>query len=375
MIELFKQQIHVVQSTIFNFNKTVTDLNDNKLIFDENFSKLQKFMAELKSNHFNLELKQTIDEQFSLLTFMLSELENEYSTIVDSMLFSKSNSIHPLIITPNQLIAELAKTLPFLPSYSTYVLPLDQVNAYKIYDNVKVKSYFNQNRIIYVFSNRLINSQRYNLYNLIPLPILKDTHTMLFILPSINYLALSDDKNTYTTLKSHTECKTVQKDRLICPLINPIYNVHTRSICETQLLSKINFNFNYSLCDTRISSTDLEIWHKLETSNSWLYVLPKLTDITINCSSHNLINMVLNQTGVITLDKNCKLFTSTTTLISEPINFESAYQAIVPDFEIKLEDCCEKQIKEDVTVNLTLTPLRATNLNKEDLNLVSKKIN
>lgn len=104
LINLFKQQIHVVQSTITNFNNTITSLNNNRIVLNNNLKKLESFVHKINKVQFSLELKQTLEEQFSLTTLMLNELEIEYTTIINSTLFAKSNSLHPFIMTPELLV-------------------------------------------------------------------------------------------------------------------------------------------------------------------------------------------------------------------------------------------------------------------------------
>lgn len=101
-----------------------------------------------------------------------------------------------------------------------------------------------------------------------------------------------------------------------------------------------------------------------------------MTDITISCPSNNLFNLVLHHTGVLTLQKNCKLYTSSTTLISDNTNYESSYQAVIPDFDIQLDDCCENKSKPIINTiaSIKLTPFKAVNLDKDSLNLISKKL-
>lgn len=375
LLDLFKQQVQVVSSTVINFNKTISDINNNKEIFSKNFAKLYNFTEQLKTNNIHLEIKQTVDEQFSLLTFMLSELEHEYSNIISSVLFAKSNSVHPLIISPKQLLDELTKTLSFLPHTSSYVLPLELKNIHELMKLTTVKCFFNNNRIIYRISNPLMNTNIYNLYNLIPFPVIKNSLSLFLIIPSINYLAISDDRNTYTTMKKLDVCKIINNFYL-CPPLEPFFNTHTRPICETTLL--FNIEKIPETCDTRLISSDLELWHKLKYSNSWLYVLPKQIDITISCPSLPVENFTLNKTGILTLDKNCKLFTSSTTLISDNTNYESSIKAIIPDFQIELEDdCCEENDRKqnfNSTENFKPLPLRAINLDKDNLKVVSKKL-
>lgn len=86
LVDLIKQQVQVVKTTITNFNNTIISLNNNKIIFNENLSKLSKYIEGLNKKYFDLELKQTIENHFSLINLMLSELETEYETIINSIL-------------------------------------------------------------------------------------------------------------------------------------------------------------------------------------------------------------------------------------------------------------------------------------------------
>lgn len=373
LVDLIKQQVQVVKSTITNFNNTIVSLNNNKITFNENLSKLSKYIEGINKKYFDLELKQTIGNHFSLINLMLNELETEYETIINSILFAKSNILHPFVMTPLQLIEELKKSLPYLNNAVSYTLPLEPNNAFKLSEYVNIKVYANNNRIIYVISNPLTSITKFNMYNLIPLPLTRNNNLM-FILPSFNYLALSEDKNIYTILKNRDACKPTSKNNLICKTTQPFFNTHIRPICEIKLLFPIDhIPFD---CDARLVKSAGEIWHKLESSNSWLYVLPKITDVTLSCTSHPTINLMLNKTGLLTVDKNCKVITSSATLISDNTNLEGTYKAIVPSFEIKIENCCEDDDKSKLNETLLhLSPLQAINLDKDSLNIASHKLN
>ena len=116
LIDLLKQQVQVVKSTISNFNHTMSDLNKNKDIYNVNFQKLANYSQIINKNYFSLELKQTLDNHFNLLTLLISELETEFTNIIDTILFAKSNVLHPFVITPVHIIKELSKTNTYLRS-------------------------------------------------------------------------------------------------------------------------------------------------------------------------------------------------------------------------------------------------------------------
>ncbi|KAL3278398.1 hypothetical protein HHI36_013726 [Cryptolaemus montrouzieri] len=235
-----------------------------------------------------------------------------------------------------------------------------------------VKYNFNNERIIYVISVPIVNTMKYSLYNLIPLPILYSSQSKLvFILPTVKYLALAEIRNTYATLENLGHCKSTKPSELICSDENPIYSAHSRKICEVELLSVTNY-IPLS-CDKRTLLPAFEIWHKLTLNNSWIYVLPKDTSLTLNCLPKSPINLILSGTGIITLDQGCKLYTSSTTLVSDQLIKQTSFDSIFPKFDI-LQDCCDETTKRKPNDSLQIIPIQPISLNKDDLDLVSHKL-
>lgn len=370
VVNLLSQQIQVVRSTISNFNNTITNLDQNRKIFNENFEKLSNYSKDLNNKIFNLEMKQTIEEHFAFLMLFTNELQNEISTIINAILFAKSNSVHPFVISPQQLINELMKTLPYLPTSATYPLPLNIQNSHFLLELTKIQYYFSEERIIFILRLPLVSQNQYYLYNLIPLPVYRQKfQSYLFILPSIKFLVLSENRNVYTTLNSLENCKNIDQSNIICDNNEPLYFTNYRPICETELLSVMSTIPEN--CDTRTLHTSTEMWHKLITPNSWIYVLPKATDITLSCESKKVTNLILNNTGILTLTANCKVYTSSVMLSSEPIISESSFVPIIPNFEF--DDDCYKKPSNNTKENLQLTPI-LKNLDTDSLNFASDKL-
>lgn len=367
---LLSQQIQVVKSTITNFNNTITNLDKNRIIFNDNFQKLSNFSKNLNNKIYNLEMKQRLDEHFASLSLFVSELENEISTLINAILFAKSNSIHPIIITPHQFIDELMKTLPHLPESSNYPLTLTLQNSHSLMELSQVQYYFSDERIIFIIKLPLISQNHFYLYNLVPLPVYHaKLKAFLFILPSNKFLILSENRNLYTTLNSLENCKTLDSSSMICEHNEPLHFTNSRPICETELLSSItDIPEN---CNTRMLHSRTETWHKLINDNSWIYIFPKPIDVTLNCESQKISHLILNSTGIITLNENCKLYTSSTILNAEPKITDSSFQHIIPT--LNFDDDCYKKVEYDNSLNITLTPI-LKNLDTESLNFASKKL-
>ncbi|KAL3286737.1 hypothetical protein HHI36_001230 [Cryptolaemus montrouzieri] len=66
VLSLLKEPIQVVQSTIRYFNSSITGLEKNNKIFDDNFSRLHNSTLNSTANYFHLDSKQVIEERLSL---------------------------------------------------------------------------------------------------------------------------------------------------------------------------------------------------------------------------------------------------------------------------------------------------------------------
>lgn len=369
--KLLKQQIMVVNSTIANFNNTITDLNKNSKIFEENLIQISNYSRKINNRYLALELKQNLDEHFSLLNLVITTLQNEITTVMDTILLSRSNILHPYVITPFQLIEELSKTIPHLPSSSTYPLPVSRENAHKYLELLTIKCFFTDNRIGYVLSIPLVNRNQFNLYKLIPLPVLDNsTSYYKFILPSFNYLAISENHNLYLGLNELTNCQNLDESTFICVTSEPFYYTNSRPICETELLkSPLNIPIN---CNIRIITSRLEIWHKLDKPNTWIYILPKRTDIALNCFQMSHITLFLENTGILKINSNCKLYTSSATFLTDKTIRNSTHNAVVP--QLKLNDDCCINLTKTKNFSLNLLPITPTNLHIDTLKEASHKL-
>ncbi|CAH0718929.1 unnamed protein product, partial [Brenthis ino] len=129
VLQLLKSQSNVVKSTISNFNSTITDLYTNEKIFNENLNLLSNYTKDIGDKIFSIKMKQDVDEHMSLLTLLTTEIENEISMIINAILFTKNNAVHPVIITPEQYGIELRKTVSYLPPQTKYPLDINEKNA------------------------------------------------------------------------------------------------------------------------------------------------------------------------------------------------------------------------------------------------------
>jgi len=76
------------------------------------------------------------------------------------------------------------------------------------------------------------------------------------------------------------------------------------------------------------------IWIALTEPRSWLYSTIKAQEISINCNNQKENKMVINNTGKITLEPNCKLLTPDVTLKTRSQIESKFITAHLPKFNI-----------------------------------------
>lgn len=327
---LLKDQVQIVNSTIDNYKETTRKFENIIEQLNLNAAKINDFSKNIMNLTESLKYTQISLEQTSLLTFMIQELENEFDSLISALMFAQLNQIHPRIITPSQFVLELSKTTSHLASSTKYPLSLIIENAHDLMSIVKLTVFQYKNKIIFIICNPIIYDKNFILYHLIPLPSLRPNSTHIFIQPNSKYLATSTDKSLYTTTDSLDDCKLIRNLR-VCNQNNLIYNHHTHSTCESELI--YNSKFLSKSCNLHIVNSLIKIWHKLALQNEWIYVFSLEEPVTITCNGTNENLIYLQGTGIFKLNQNCEAFTSSTTLIPQK-SFSSNYSSFIPNFNL-----------------------------------------
>ena len=159
----------------------------------------------------------------------------------------------------------------------------------------------------------------------------------------------------------------------MCKQSFPILSSHLEQECEIKLLqyvSEIPQDCNKHL--VQISSS---LFITLN-DNQWIYVVPNKEKLTILCKNQEPYDVVLENTGVITLNGKCKGYGIKTILQAKNVIESNATKKdIVPKVNITL-DCCESFSPQIHLEKLSLDlPLHNVLNSANDLKLASYKIN
>lgn len=372
IFSLMKDNIHVVQSTINNFNISIRQLNNNELRLNKQIEKLNYIFTQNSKTNTNLINVSKINSIFTIIEGSLLSVSNILDTILNSVLFAKANILHPYVLTPTRLYNELSNS-KFTRSNLEFPIALSLDNIHNIIDASKLTSYYYNNRIIFILQIPLINPMKFSIYKILPLPTPQSEYnykTYVHIQSSKLYVAVTDDRLNYALLNSLSDCKNINYDYKICPLPSILSTINNPS-CETKLLTEVTLSLP-ELCDSKVIYGNINLWQKLNDGR-YIYVQSKPSKLTIKCENNNVIkDYTLQGTGIMSLEDNCIAYFQT--LQFRPIhNLKTTLpNQISISYNILEDDCCKYNI-----INNSLhmiSPVTLTDVDLESLKLASHKL-
>ncbi|KAH9633112.1 hypothetical protein HF086_006777 [Spodoptera exigua] len=342
IFRLMKDNIHIVKSSINSFNSTITKLNQNEVKLNSQINKLNQILSLVTTNNDKVLLLTKLNNLVNIVEGSLLTISNFLDTIVNAILFSKANILHPSILSPSKLFHELSLRSSSINNKLDFPVPLTLDNIHTIIDVSKLISYYYNNRIFFILQIPLIYPIKYVVYKIIPLPTPHDNtkpNTFALITPSKSYIALTDDRLHYSLFDNLQQCSNVNNEHMICPL-GSVYSSITNPCCETKLLTEVNLSLP-SECNSKLIYGDVDIWQTLN-NNKWIYVQSKLNKLTVQCDKSDMKDHPIIGTGILKLTDDCVAFSKTIRLEpSVSTNFVITDQLKV-DFDITQDDCCKR---------------------------------
>ncbi|KAI5635654.1 baculovirus F protein domain-containing protein [Phthorimaea operculella] len=373
LAHLMKDNIHVIKSTMYSFNNSISKVTENEKHLLKNMEVIHETMDKITTTNDKLEISTHLNSLLNSLESIIMTLSLDIDDINNAILFSKLNILHPTVLNPHQLYSELDKHRNNLPKHYELPVSLTLQNMHEIIDISKLICYYHFNRIIVVVKIPLVLPHAYNLYNVIPLPVPYDISkpdTYVLIAPSEPYIAITVDHMFYSQIKDIDKCKLISEKCYLCVLVN-VYSTIANPICETTLLTEAVSSLPES-CSSRFIHGSIDLFHKISGSR-WIYVQSEPGKCHITCNNEpNSSDVILFGTGILNIPKICKAFYKTQQFVPvyeiPIVNVTS----VVSDFNIIMDDCCEKS-----KLNKTLTKLpfnKLDNINNLD-SLVHASVN
>lgn len=287
VLNLLKEQAKIVQSTILNFNSTISTLDYNEKILKENLEKLANDLNKKTNDIQFLAFKTNLEEHITLFQMILNQLQFEVMTITNAILLAKKGILHPAILTPVRVIKELKQIYHSLPHGLEFPIPLDPLNANLLFNVINLQVYVENKRLIYIINTPLVETKLFNFYKISPFPKLITNNEYILIQPSSKFVALDESKQHFITLSEieYNNCLKIFENKFICKQQKPISLAHLVDNCEIKLLQVSNKIPD--ICDKRIIHSNNAFFIQLQTMNTWLFAVPHPVSLTISCTNDN----------------------------------------------------------------------------------------
>lgn len=313
MIHVIKDQTTVVKSSIVGINSASTKLNQ---LYDELRQKqlsLETNIKALINNTYTLETLLLSNRIFSIFTALMTQYSYETQTLSAIITAARTGVLHPSLVTPRELAAQLVEVklnLPLNLNLPMGTLPSEIHEFTKI---TKIAVFYSGDQIVFLIKIPLITETQLTLFKIIPIPHPVDidrpdnkSHSIV-LKPEYQYVGITKNRRQFTTF-TETELLhcTETETFTICPEFQPIQHESKEQPCEISLFK--NPDQLPQNCESGVIIISKNIYHKLKYANTWIYTTKKDT-LTITCQGiqEPYIEKIKNQ-GIIKLNQECRAY-------------------------------------------------------------------
>jgi hypothetical protein len=312
-LDLTASQARIVRATIADVNAILAPLLQSRRDSDTSMRRLYDKIDRAQTEMSELEVREILVERVTVINLLLTQQAFEIQRLLHIVNSAIHGQIHPNLMTHTQYKLHLKEILLSLPSGLSLPFSLEKLTIAKLIQISQVSVILVDNTLIFVQTIPLINSNKFESYRTIPIPVhkQKDVYAIYTFVDPI--LGLSVNREYYVILseKQLESCKHVDND-FYCSQLMTMYT-STNTICSLEFL--LGHIEKPNVCKIKYVEITGSIFNRLGNANNhWIYVA-RNESIAIKCSKEEPTNIILNGVGQLTLNPGCKAYTQQAILI------------------------------------------------------------
>ena len=292
------KQVTLSKATINEFSKKISSIVKNQESLIKNIETLKLGQEKLANE---IQLSSIIYQKL----FLTESINDMLLTLVDAVTFAKLNRLHPSILNYEVFIKDLQNFQQHLNPENKFLFEPSMENIHLFEDVVSVKAYTKASTIIFIIEVPLVLSEKFDYYQLFPLPIKNENNEFYFLKPENTYLAIS--KQNFVT--QSTPCREVTTNRYLCET-SYIQDISNSSPCEVQLIS---YSQKYDNC-YHYKQNLTKPWINKIQKNSWLLIVPSEQRLVKKCKNEEITNII--GTWIVSIPAGCFVSIAQHTLTS-----------------------------------------------------------
>lgn len=333
--QLTGTQTQIMQSIISNVNSSLLEMEKVQINLVDKYNYLVHEMQVEKIHLGSLEFETALEEQISLLNLILAQYAFETENLVSIINMAIQGLVHSSILDVKTLKNQIKDIKTQLPIGEGIPVNLDETGVSELLRLTTINVVYIRNVLVFNMEIPLVNSYEFILYKTIPLPINLFNNTYVAIVPTTQYIAIEKSRLYYLGLNEIelSKCKQITRT-LICPYDQQLR--HLDKSCELMIFRKPGIIPNS--CSLRNINFNFSIWHRLENTNSWIYITVK-DYIIVKCKGMSEVETVnVNGTGILELSNQCEANTDDgTLLISQKKVITKIYKDIIPELNATID--------------------------------------
>jgi len=326
---------HAVQNQLKILDATIghTDRLEKTLTYNENLlaNTTQKMRAQLARTA----QQEDIIEHLMIMITIMNDLSQDIENFIDFLTNTASGLIMTRLLPLEKIIKELKEAATHLTKGLHFPFKIQIENWRTIQKYMTINAYYDRPTIYTTLKFPIIAYPTYKIIKPIPIPIHAHKNIFTFIRTNQPLLAI-DKENHHYILLNEQELNKCTQDRttFTCEQNFPVYHVKTSAPCEVQIY--LNTPGQLQNCERRQVLSNTTLWVTLTEAQTWVYSTPESQTITIRCNEKLEDKIIINGTGKIKLNGNCKLTTPDIILTTQQQLYTHYIHTHLPEFNLTL---------------------------------------
>lgn len=291
--KIITEQISITDQILDKVNKTISTLRIDQITLTSRIMQLENEIKQNKIHDAETYSLINMHSVFLQISGMMNLILHLVNTLEEAITFSRLEVMHPSIIDPEDLEANL-RFIQNKLSEEQLVFEIKQENIALFEEIITVKAYQISTRIVFIMEIPLTNTDTYDYYHLYPLPVKSNDHFQI-IIPQKKYL-LYNEENYISTDET---CKQLQNNNYLCKIQEQLKTEDP--LCEAQLISFVKINE----CKPTIFTLKHFKTQKI-TQDSWLVITNKELITSLTCEN-NKKKLPLDGDYLIQIPPTCSL--------------------------------------------------------------------
>lgn len=347
--QLTNTQTQIMQSIISNVNSSLLEIEENQTKLSNKYNYLLHEIQIEKIEIGILNFKTALEERVSVLNIILAQYAFETENLVNIINMALQGLVHSSVLDAKTFKNQIRDIKAQLTTGEGIPVNLENSSLSELFRLITTNVIFVDNILIFIMEIPLVNSYEFVLYKTIPLPVNVGNNSYVTIVPTSDYIAVDKSKLYYLELSEvqMLKCKLIT-NMLICPYDQQLR--HLDGSCLLTLFRKQGML--PESCKLRTINFNFTIWHRLENTNSWIYVATR-DNIIIKCKNvSETVGLSINGTGILELNNECEANTDDgALLISKKKVITKTFKDFVPQLNVSISSLMHLNIKDIISNN------------------------